>query len=162
LVAKDGRVRGKVTLEQGDEPGKRKSFDVRVDAQIITVPLPPAATAEMKKTLEPIPPPVTPGEAKPLAPVKAKSLPLPADAKDVEYKEIVEQIVYKSSMNVQALAAFLAKGLAAQGWKTVDDDLVTDISAILVRKRGDAELTVFVKPTAGGSAVQMMTDGLEW
>ena len=38
LVVKNGRVRGKVTLEQGDEPGKRKSFDIRVDAQIVTVP----------------------------------------------------------------------------------------------------------------------------
>ena len=154
LVVKDGRVRGKVTLEQGDEPGKRKSFDVRVDAQIVTVPLPPAATSEMKKTLEPIPPPVAPGTGKPLANVKAKSLPLPADATDVEYKELVEQISYKSRTNVQSLAAFLSKGLAAQGWKTVDDDLVTRISAILVRKCGDAELTIFIKPTAGGSAVK--------
>ena len=97
-----------------------------------------------------------------MARLKAKSLPMPADAKDVEYKEIVEQINYKSSMNVQTLAAFLAKGLAAQGWETVDDDLVTEISAILVRKRGDAELTVFVKPADGGSTVQMMTDGLDW
>jgi hypothetical protein len=162
LVVKNGRVRGKVTLEQGDEPGKRKSFDVRVDAQIVTVPLPPAATSEMKKTLEPIPQPIAPGTGKPLANLKAKSLPMPADATDVEYKELVEQITYKSRNDVQSLAAFLSKGLAAQGWKTVDDDLVTQISAILTRKRGDAELTIFIKPAASGSVVQMMTDGLDW
>ena len=161
-VVKDGRVRGKVTLEQGDDPGKRKSFDLRVDAQIVTVPLPPAAASEMKKTLEPIPQPAAPGTGKPMASLKAKSLPMPADATDVVYKELVEQITYKSRSDVQTLAAFLAKGLAAQGWTTVDDDLVTQISAILVRRRGDAELTIFLKPADSGSTVQMMTDGLEW
>jgi len=160
FVVKDGRLRGKVALESGDEPGKHKSFDIRIDAQIITVPLPPAAASEMKKTLEPIPQPAAPGAAQ--AGLKAKSLPLPADATDVQYKEIVGQIAYKSRTDVQTLAAFLAKGLAAQGWTTVDDDLVTQISAILARKRGDAELTIFIKPADGGSTVQMMTDGLEW
>ena len=54
-----------------------------------------------------------PGTGKPLANLKAKSLPLPTDAANVEYKELVEQITYQSRTDVQSLAAFLAKGLAA-------------------------------------------------
>jgi hypothetical protein len=35
-------------------------------------------------------------------------------------------------------------------------------SSILKRKRGPAELTIFVKPSNGGSQVQMFTEGLTW
>jgi hypothetical protein len=40
--------------------------------------------------------------------------------------------------------------------------LVTPASAILKRKRGDAELTIFVHPENGKSKVQFMTEGLAW
>jgi hypothetical protein len=35
-------------------------------------------------------------------------------------------------------------------------------SSILKRKRGDAELTIFVKPENGGSEVKIFTEGLSW
>jgi hypothetical protein len=41
-------------------------------------------------------------------------------------------------------------------------DLITAASSIPKRKRGDAELTIFVKPESGGSEVKMFTDGLDW
>lgn len=43
-----------------------------------------------------------------------------------------------------------------------DDDLVNSKSAILKRTRGDASLTIFVKPAGKGSAVTIMTEGLDW
>ena len=56
----------------------------------------------------------------------------------------------------------LSTNLKAQGWTTDGADMVQPQSSILKRKRGDAKLTIFVKPENGGSQVQMMTEGLSW
>jgi hypothetical protein len=56
----------------------------------------------------------------------------------------------------------LAANLKAQGWTKDGSDLVTPASSILKRKRGDAELTIFVKPENGGSNVKIITEGLSW
>jgi hypothetical protein len=56
----------------------------------------------------------------------------------------------------------LAANLKTQGWTKEDSDLITAASSILRRKRGDAELTIFVKPDSGGSHVQIITEGLSW
>ena len=66
------------------------------------------------------------------------------------------------SKNVKSTCAELSANLKAQGWTKQDSDLITPASAILKRKRGDAELTIFVKPEGGGSEVKMMTEGLAW
>jgi hypothetical protein len=93
---------------------------------------------------------------------KAKDLALTKDASDVEYMELVEQLRFKSKANVKSACAELTASLKAQGWTKDGSDLITPASAILKRKRGDAELTIFVKPEGGGSEVKMMTDGLAW
>jgi hypothetical protein len=56
----------------------------------------------------------------------------------------------------------LAASLKAQGWTTEGRDMVNPQSSILRRKRGNAALTIFVKPADGGSEVKMMTEGLSW
>jgi hypothetical protein len=56
----------------------------------------------------------------------------------------------------------LAANLKAQGWTKEGSDLVTAASSILKRKRGGADLTIFVQPENGGSKVQIMTEGLSW
>lgn len=94
--------------------------------------------------------------------LKAKDLALTKDASDVEYKGLVEQLGFKSKANVKSACAELSANLKAQGWTKDGSDLITPASAILKRKRGDAELTIFVKPAGGGSEVKMMTDGLDW
>ncbi len=94
--------------------------------------------------------------------VNAKDLALTKDASDVDYKAIVEQIVFKSKANVKSVCSELSGNLKAQGWTKDGSDLVTPASAILKRKRGDASLTIFVKPESGGSDVKMMTEGLAW
>ena len=94
--------------------------------------------------------------------LKAKDLPLPKDVTGVEYKALVEQLSFKSPADVKKVCAELAANLKAQGWTTEGRDMVNPQSSILKRKRGEATLTIFVKPADGGSEVKMMTEGLSW
>jgi hypothetical protein len=94
--------------------------------------------------------------------LKAKDLALTKDASDIEYKAIVEQLSFRSKTDVKKVCAELAASLKAQGWTTEGRDMVNPQSSILRRKRGNAALTIFVKPAEGGSEVKMMTEGLSW
>src|SRR6266545_4023739 len=94
--------------------------------------------------------------------LNVKDLALTKDASDVEYKELVEHVLFKSKTNVKSVCAELAANLKAQGWTKDGSDLITAASSILKRKRGDAALTIFVKPENGGSQVQIFTEGLSW
>jgi hypothetical protein len=94
--------------------------------------------------------------------LNVKDLSLTKDASDIEYKALVEQLNFKSKANVKSVCADLAANLKAQGWTKEGSDLITPASAILKRKRGDAELTIFVHPENEGSKVQFMTEGLAW
>jgi hypothetical protein len=104
-----------------------------------------------------------PNESKPAAGgVKAKELALTKDASDVQYNPVVEQLQFKSKSDVKSVCAELAANLKAQGWSNDGPDMVNPKSSILKRKRGEATLTIFVKPENGGSEVKMMTEGLSW
>lgn len=94
--------------------------------------------------------------------LNVKDLALPKDASDVEYKALVEHVVFKSKANVKSVCTELTTNLKAQGWTKEGSDLITPASSILKRKRGDAALTIFVKPESGGSEVKMFTEGLSW
>jgi hypothetical protein len=94
--------------------------------------------------------------------LNVKDLALTKDASDVDYKALVEHVEFKSKTNVKNVCTELAANLKAQGWTKEGSDLITPASSILKRKRGDAELTIFVKPENGGSQVQIFTDGLSW
>jgi hypothetical protein len=94
--------------------------------------------------------------------LNVKDLALTKDASDIEYNQLVEQLNFKSKTNVKSACAELAANLKTQGWTKEDSDLITAASSILRRKRGDAELTIFVKPDSGGSHVQIITEGLSW
>jgi hypothetical protein len=94
--------------------------------------------------------------------LNVKELALTKDATDVEYKDVVEHVLFKSKSNVKKVCAELAANLKAQGWTNDGMDMVQPQSSILKRKRGEAELTIFVKPANGGSQVQMFTKGLSW
>jgi hypothetical protein len=91
-----------------------------------------------------------------------KDLALTKDASDVEYKTLVEHVEFKSKTDVKKACAELSANLKAQGWTKEGSDLITAASSILKRKRGDAELTIFVKPENGGSEVKIFTEGLSW
>lgn len=97
-----------------------------------------------------------------------KELPIPQDATDVEYKKLVEHIGFNSPTDYKAVATELVKKLNAQGWKIDGADRVAakpkipPKSYILDCKRGDATLTIFVKPADAGSHVTIMSKGLSW
>jgi hypothetical protein len=114
----------------------------------------PEATTD-KPVKEPMP-------TKPAAAgLNASDLVLPKDATDITYKKLVEHISCKSPTEYKATARAYAKLLAEQGWKTDGSDLF-GVSCILKRTRGEASLTIFVKPDGSGSTVTMFTEGLEW
>jgi hypothetical protein len=94
--------------------------------------------------------------------LNVKDLALTKDATDVEYNTVVEHVAFKSKSNVKNVCAELAANLKAQGWTNDGMDLVQPQSSILKRKRGEAALTIFVKPENGGSEVKMFTEGLSW
>ena len=180
----EGRVEGEVKTD-----GEQKFFDKtwEVDLKFVAPYTPPAAkpavaaTPKEKMKTSDKSAKATASKAKPAtksdsdgdddddeAPAKSadslnvKDLALPKDATDVAYKKLVEHMSFKSPSAVQALAADFSKKLAAQGWKADDSDLVTPKSAILKRARGGATLTIFIKPADKGSAVTIMTEGLDW
>jgi hypothetical protein len=94
--------------------------------------------------------------------LNVKDLALTKDATDVEYQNAVEHVLFKSKSDVKSVCAELAASLKAQGWTSDGPDMIQPQSSILKRKRGGAELTIFVKPSNGGSQVQMFTEGLSW
>jgi hypothetical protein len=94
--------------------------------------------------------------------LNVKDLAVTKDATGFEYKTGVEHVTFKSPSSTKAVCTELTANLKAQGWKNDGSDLITPASSILKRKRGDASLTIFVKPDGGGSAVQIMTEGLSW
>ncbi len=72
------------------------------------------------------------------------------------------QLVFKTKAEVENACTELAANLKAQGWTNEGSDMVNPRSSILRRKRGNAKLTIFVKPADAGSEVKMMTEGLSW
>jgi len=94
--------------------------------------------------------------------LNVKELALTKDATDVEYKKVVEHVVFKSKSDVKKVCTELAANLKAQGWTSDGPDMIQPQSSILKRKHGKATLTIFVKPEGGGSQVQMFTEGLSW
>ena len=169
----DGQVQGELTTDGQDEVfGETWEVNVQFVAPLGEIPkeFQPAApkeaeqeTIEKQATTEP----TTELSEKPAAkPAKdqlnVKDLALTKDAADVDYKALVEQLGFKSKANVKNTCTELSANLKAQGWTKQGSDLITPASAILKRKRGDAELTIFVKPEGGGSEVKMMTEGLAW
>ena len=90
-------------------------------------------------------------------------LALPEDARDLEYKTLVKHFAFSSDQETEALVEDFTQRLEKQGWETKGSDLVTPKSSILQRKRGAAEMTIFVKPGDKGSRVTIMSiKGLDW
>src|SRR5437660_1452966 len=65
--------------------------------------------------------------------LNVKDLALTKDASDIEYKEVVEHLLFKSKANVNSVCAELSANLKTQGWTKEGSDLVTPASAILKR-----------------------------
>ncbi len=158
-----GNVRGQVsTGKELDTFGEKWDVDLTFAA-----PLPeklrnaPAAVAKPAVTK-----PNEVAKQEPKAPAGprpfARKLPMPADAKDVEFKQLVEQIQFSSARAVPAVAGEFSTKLKQQGWKESGQDLMGKTNAILKREQGDAKLTIMVQPVALGCVVKIFTQGLDW
>jgi len=165
----DGQVKGELTTDgAADVFGETWEVNVKFVAPLGEIPkeFQPAAPkeAEQETTDKQVTTELTEKTAPKPAQDKlnVKDLALTKDASDFEYKQLVEQLTFKSKTNVKSFCAELAANLKAQGWIKQGSDLITPGSSILKRKRGDAELTIFVHPENGGSKVQLMTEGLAW
>ncbi|HTN00990.1 MAG TPA: hypothetical protein VL132_03885 [Planctomycetaceae bacterium] len=157
---KEGRITGKTALANDDDGGSKGTFAATFSAPLLVFPrkAPPTKPAEPKPPGKPDEKPkAAAGEA-----INVHDLPLPKDATQVEYKKIVQQLTCRSATDHKGVAKFLTEQLAAQGWTAAGSDLVGPVSAILRRERGEAELTLFVKPDGTGSKVTVMTKGLSW
>lgn len=95
--------------------------------------------------------------------LKVKDLAIVKDVPNVDFKKLVQHVNYDSDKDYKSLATEIAKKLAAQGWQADGRDLI-GVSAIIKRTRGEASLTIFVKPVPGatGSKVVIFTEGLDW
>ena len=168
----DGQVKGGLATDgPTDVFGETWEVNVQFVAPLGEIPkeFQPAASKEVeqektdKQGTEPTTELSEKSAAKPAQDkLNVKDLALTKDAFDVDYKTLVEHVVFKSKANMKSTCTELSANLKAQGWTKQGSDLITPASAILKRKRSDAALTIFVKPQSGGSEVKMFTEGLAW
>jgi len=162
LKIENGQATGNVTLTVDKESDRPSGFAVQFNTPMLK-----AAVAQRKPEPTPGKTAKAPTEkekpaAPALKPINVFQLPMPSDAANIERKELVEHIHYSSASSVKAVVGLLQKKLAEQGWKTDGTDFNAPASSILRRKRGEATLTIFVKPATKGCTVQIMADGLNW
>ena len=169
----DGQVQGELTTDgQAEVFGETWEVNLKFVAPLGEIPKEFQVADSEKPEKDATDEPAT---TKPTAELSEKAAPEPAkdelnvkdlaltkDASDIEYKELVEHLLFKSKANVKSVCAELSANLKVQGWTKDGSDLITPACSILKRKRGDAELTIFVKPADGGSQVQIFTEGLSW
>jgi hypothetical protein len=169
----DGQVQGELTTDgQAEVFGETWEVNLKFVAPLGEIPK-EFQVADSKKPEEDAT--TKPATTEPTTQLSEKATPKPAkdqlnvkdlaltkDASDVEYKTLVEHVEFKSKTDVKKVCTELAANLKAQGWTKEGSDLITPASSILKRKRGDAELTIFVKPENGGSEVKIFTEGLSW
>ena len=169
----DGQVKGELATDgQAEVFGETWGVNVKFVAPLGEIPkeFQPAASKDTEETATDKPATTEQtaelsekAAAKPAKDqLNVKDLALTKDASDIDYKALVEQLGFKSKANVKSVCTELSANLKAQSWTKEGSDLITPASSILTRKRGEAALTIFVKPESGGSEIKMMTDGLAW
>jgi hypothetical protein len=172
LVVKIGRVSGSCTYITPD--AKKNGFDVQFDVALIPIPQAYLAKVEAenamrqekrakaekdrksKKDQD-----TAKASAAELYGPKARSLPLPQGATNVEYQRLTGQIRCQCPSDVVSTAYYLAQQFSLQGW-TAGRDLIRPKSAIMKRTKGDATLSIFVRPAADATSVQIISKGLSW
>lgn len=158
----DGNVTGHVsTGGELDTFGEKWEVDLKFAAPLPAkprnAPAPQPAAGEPGEPAKKDPKPAATG---PL--IAARKLPLPKDATDVEFKQLVNQIQFSSARPVEAVTKEFAASLKQQGWKDGAGSLMGKKNSILKREQGDAKLTIMIQPAAAGSVVKIFTEGLDW
>jgi hypothetical protein len=141
-----GQVKGELTTDgQADVFGETWEVNVKFVAPLGEIPkeFKPAPSKDSEENAtdnpaaaEPTAEPTEKAAPKPSKDqLNVKNLALTKDAGDVEYKQLVEQLSFKSKTNVKSVCAELAANLKTQGWTKQGSDLITPASSILKRKR---------------------------
>jgi hypothetical protein len=175
----DGKVEGELTTDkQLDTFGETWEVNLKFVVPLGEIPkefqVPDSKKPEETKTEKPATKKQTTKDAadddedeKPASQPEAeklnvKDLALTKDAANVEYKTMVEHVLFKTTAGVKATVTELTAKLKAQGWTKEGVDLFTPASTIMKRKREGATLTIFVKPDGTGTEVKIFTEGLSW
>lgn len=172
LVVKDGRVNGSCSYTPED---KKTVFDAQFDLALIPIPQAYFSKVEAEKAMlkekrareekerhAKEEQDAAKAAAAELNGPKARSLPLPKGATDVVYEKLTGQIRCKCQSDVVSTANYLAQQFNAQGWTPPGKDLIREKSAIMKRTKGDATLSIFVRPADGTTTVQIISKGLSW
>jgi hypothetical protein len=172
IVVKDGRVNGSCSYTPED---KKTGFDAQFD--LVLIPIPQAYFTKMeaekkarlekraqdeKDRLAKEKQDAAKAAAAELNGPKARSLPLPKGATDIVYEKPTGQIRCKCESDVVTTANYLVQQFNAQGWTAASKDLIRAKSAIMKRTKGDATLSIFVRPADGATTVQFISKGLSW
>lgn len=167
-----GNVTGHVSTEgTQDAFGQKWEVDMKFSAPLpeklrAASLAPPKPAAKEKATESRETTPAEPAEAAATGPaISAKSLPLPKDASNVQYKALVHQIQYTSGQTVAAVVTELSDALKKQGWKDGTGSLNGTKNAILKREQGAAKLTIMIHPAPAGSVgstIKIFSEGLDW
>lgn len=169
IKMKDFKVTDTHVSGQVSTGGELDAFGQKWEVELtFSAPLPKGAFAEasapesgakMKKTAreEEKEPAVPAGPKMPVG-----QLPLPAGALDIEYKQVVGHITFRSDSPVSVVSKDFAAKLKAKGWKESPGSLMGKANAILKRKLNGAELTIMVQPAGKGCTVKVFTQGLDW
>ena len=91
-----------------------------------------------------------------------KDLPLPADAKEIEYDDFFESIEFKCPSNVKTVAEFLSTELEKRKWTkaATEFDLATFVRMKFTQQK--SLLSIDVRAADTGSEVAIKTKGMQW
>jgi len=168
IKMKDFKVTETQVSGQLTTGGELDAFDQKWNVDLtFSAPLPKGAFADAKESAPSEPKeeadptePDEPADAGPKLPVE--QLPLPTAAKDVEFKQTVEQIAFSSDASVSAVTKDFSAKLKQDGWKEAPGSLMGKTNAILKRKRDGADLTIMIQPAGKGCTVKIFTEGMDW
>lgn len=159
LKVTDTHISGQIN-SGGEQEFLGQKWDVELT---FSAPLPKGAFAAVA---EPTPSPKKEEVEKPAAPAGPKppvaKVPLPVGALDVEYKQVVGHITFRSDSAVSVVSKDFSAKLKAAGWKDAPGSLSGKTNAILKRKLNDAELTIMIQSAGKGCTVKVFTQGLDW
>jgi hypothetical protein len=91
-----------------------------------------------------------------------KDLPLPKDAKELEYDDFFESIEFKSPSTVKETAEFLTRELGARKWTKEATEFDLETFVRLKFTQGKSSLSIDIRAEDTGSEVAIRTKGMQW
>jgi hypothetical protein len=89
-------------------------------------------------------------------------LPLPTDAKEIQYDDFFESIEFKSPSNVKTIADFLTQELGKRNWTKEATEFDLENFVRLKFTQGTSSLAIDIRRDDMGSEVEISTKGMQW